>query len=178
MDKNLKDIPLIPLRGMTVFPYMVVHFDVGREKSKLALEDAMINGQKIFLSSQKEYGVENPHKEDIYNIGTICNIKQILKLPNDVIRILVEGESRGILREYIGEEPFFKVAVEPIEDKFEINSDFKALVRLVVKKFNKYINLSENGISESIIGMDDLDNPGRVADIISAYLVLEEDKKT
>ncbi|WP_416175504.1 endopeptidase La [Clostridium sp.] len=177
MDKNLKDIPLIPLRGMTVFPYMVVHFDVGREKSKLALEDAMINGQKIFLSSQKEYGVENPHKEDIYNIGTICNIKQILKLPNDVIRILVEGESRGILREYIGEEPFFKVAVEPIEDKFEINSDFKALVRLVVKKFNKYINLSENGISESIIGMDDLDNPGRVADIISAYLVLEEDKK-
>lgn len=95
MDKNLKVLPLIPLRGITVFPYMVLHFDVGRKKSILALEEAMLVDQKIFLTAQKEAKIEEPEEEDIFETGTICNIKQILKLPGDTVRVLVEGETRA-----------------------------------------------------------------------------------
>lgn len=177
MDKKLKYIPLIPLRGITIFPYMVLHFDVGREKSKLALEDAMASGQKVFLSSQKEYGIENPKQKDIYKVGTVCNIKQILKLPNGIVRVLVEGKTRGKIKEYIGEEPFFKVCVEEVQEKEKNSPDFNALLRLVTKNFNKYVKLSEMGMAESIIEKDDMDNPGRVADVISEYLVIDQQKK-
>src|SRR3712207_7110997 len=98
MEKKLQVLPLIPLRGLTIFPHMVLHFDVGREKSLLAVEEAMLNGQKIFLTSQKEAKIEDPDESDIYNIGAICNIKQILKLPGDTVRVLVEGENRARLR--------------------------------------------------------------------------------
>ncbi|MBP2032778.1 ATP-dependent Lon protease [Clostridium algifaecis] len=177
MDKNLEVIPLIPLRGVTIFPYMVLHFDVGREKSKLALEEAMINGQKVFLSSQKEYVVEEPNKEDIFETGTICTIKQMLKLPENTIRVLVEGEKRGILKEYLEEKPFFKVKIEVIEDSKDVDDNCKALIRLVVKKFHEYMNLSGDNGSESIIELDDMDNPGRLADTISAYLEVDQNKK-
>lgn len=109
MDKDLKNLPLIPLRGITIFPYMVLHFDVGRKKSILALEDAMLAEQRIFLTAQKDAKTEEPGKEDIFKTGTVCNIKQILKLPGDTVRVLVEGESRAVLRECISEDPFFKV---------------------------------------------------------------------
>lgn len=177
MDKNLEVIPLIPMRGITIFPYMVLHFDVGREKSKIALEEAMINGQKIFLSSQKEYLVEEPNKEDIFEIGTICTIKQILKLPENTIRVLVEGENRGIVKEYLEEKSFFKVNVEVIEDSKDVNNNCTALVKLAIKKFYEYMKLSEDNQSQSIIELDDMDNPGRIADTISAYLALDQDKK-
>jgi ATP-dependent Lon protease len=108
MDKNLRDLPLIPLRGITIFPYMVLHFDVGREKSILALEGAMLTEQRIFLTAQKDVKTEEPGEEDIFKTGTICNIKQILKLPGDTVRVLVEGESRAVLRKYISEDPFLK----------------------------------------------------------------------
>ena len=100
MKKKLKNLPLIPLRGITIFPYMVLHFDVGREKSILALEEAMLKDQEIFLITQKDAKVEEPKEEDIYEIGTICNIKQILKLPGDTVRVLVEGENRARVIKY------------------------------------------------------------------------------
>ncbi|MBV4424540.1 endopeptidase La [Clostridium tyrobutyricum] len=179
MDKNLKVIPLIPLRGITIFPYMVLHFDVGREKSKIALEDAMLNGQKIFLSSQIEYMVEEPNKEDIHNIGTVCNIKQILKLPGDTVRVLVEGEARGILKEYIQEEPFFKVNIELVNDNKEVCEDVtcNALIKSVMKNFDEYLKLSGESTRESIVTENDTKNPGRLADTISSYIFIEQDKK-
>ena len=112
MDKITKLLPLIPLRGMNIFPYMVLHFDVGREKSILALEEAMLNNQEIFLVSQKVSKIEEPEEKDIYEIGTICNVKQILKLPGDTIRVLVEGIQRGKISEYKDKEPFVRVEVE------------------------------------------------------------------
>lgn len=177
MDKNLKVMPLIPLRGITVFPYMVLHFDVGREKSKLALENAMLNGQKVFLSSQKEYSEEEPHNEDIYTVGTICNIKQILKLSKGNVRVLVEGEKRGLLKKYIDEAPFFKVEVEVMEDDKVIDNNYKALIKYTIEVFSEYIKLSDDNLSESIVTMNDMDNPDRMADIISSYLILDPDKK-
>ena len=102
--KKLYTIPLIPLRGLTVFPSVVVHFDVGREKSIAAIEQAMLEEQEVFLAAQKDSAIEDPSKDDIYTIGTICKIKQILKMNDNSIRVLVEGKVRGKITEYIDEE--------------------------------------------------------------------------
>ena len=178
MDKNKKVLPLIPLRGITIFPYMVLHFDVGREKSILALEEAMLSDQKIFLAAQKEAKTEEPDENDIFSIGTICNIKQILKLPGDTVRVLVEGESRGRLEEYIEKEPFFKVEIEILEDKECVESKkCEALVRSVRKSFNEYTKLSGSIPVETIVTMEDLNSPGRLADVVSSYLMLKQESK-
>ncbi|OBR96164.1 Lon protease 1 [Clostridium ragsdalei P11] len=179
MDKNLKVLPLIPLRGITVFPYMVLHFDVGRKKSILALEEAMLADQKIFLTAQKEAKIEEPEEEDIFQTGTICNIKQILKLPGDTVRVLVEGETRAVLKEFISKDPFFKVEVEILEDEEEDddNKNCEALARTIKDKFDEYIKLSGNIPVETIITLDELNNWGRLADTVSSYLMLKQEKR-
>ena len=96
-EEGIMELPMIPLRGLSVFPNMVLHFDIGREKSINALEKAMITGQHIFLSSQKDENTDLPTTEDFYHSGTIGKIKQMLKLPGDSIRVLVEGMARGTI---------------------------------------------------------------------------------
>lgn len=178
MDENLKSLPLIPLRGITIFPHMVLHFDVGREKSILALEEAMLNDQEIFLVSQKDAKIEEPDVDDIYEIGTLCNIKQILKLPGDTVRVLVEGINRGRARNYLQNEPFFKCEVEELfEPECVEGNRCEALVRSIRKSFDEYIKVSGNVPTEILISLDDLESPGRLADVISSYLMLKGDKK-
>ena len=99
--EDLKRLPLLPLRGLSIFPYMVLHFDVGRENSIRALEEAMINDQLIFLVTQKDAHTDLPTVEDFYEVGTISKIKQLLKLPGDTIRVLVEGINRAEIRDII-----------------------------------------------------------------------------
>ncbi|MBW9157071.1 endopeptidase La [Clostridium tagluense] len=178
MDKNTKLLPLIPLRGMNIFPYMVLHFDVGREKSILALENAMLNNQEIFLVSQKISKIEEPEEKDIYSIGTICNIKQILKLPGDTIRVLVEGLKRGKILEYKDNETFVRVEVEIIEDEdFEDDKKCKALIRIIDKAFEEYINLSVNNFPDALFSLEETKEPGRYCDIVSSYLILKPETK-
>ncbi|MBZ9688978.1 endopeptidase La [Clostridium estertheticum] len=178
MDKNIKLLPLIPLRGMNIFPYMVLHFDVGREKSILALEDAMLNNQEIFLVSQKVSKIEEPEEKDIYSIGTVCNIKQILKLPGDTIRVLVEGLKRGKISEYIENETFVRAEIEIIEDEDCIDDKkCKALVRIIDKAFEEYINLSANNFPDALFSLEETKEPGRYCDIVSSYLILKPETK-
>ena len=177
MENNQKVLPLIPLRGLTIFPHMVLHFDVGREKSLLAIEEAMMNGQEIFLASQKEAKIEEPDENEIYNIGTICNIKQVLKLPGDTVRVLVEGISRAKILTYIQEEPFFKTEVSILEDVCSDEMECEALIRSVKDAFEGYIRLSNNPSSEVLINIEELDDPGRFADVVSSYLILKEATK-
>ncbi|MBC2399841.1 endopeptidase La [Clostridium tetanomorphum] len=178
MENKLKVLPLIPLRGITIFPYMVMHFDVGREKSILALEEAMLSGQEIFLATQKEAKVEEPEENDIFKMGTICNIKQILKLPGDTVRVLVEGESRASIEEVLQKEPYFKVQIEELRDiECVQNNKCEALLRSVRKAFDEYIKLSGNIPTETLLNLDDIENPGRFSDIVSSYLILKQDKK-
>lgn len=178
MDKNTKLLPLIPLRGMNIFPYMVLHFDVGREKSILALEDAMLNNQEIFLVSQKISKIEEPEEKDIYSIGTVCNIKQILKLPGDTIRVLVEGLKRGKILEYKGKETFVRAEVEIIEDEECVDDKkCKALVRIIDKAFEEYINLSANNFPDALFSLEETKEPGRYCDIVSSYLILKPETK-
>ncbi|MHB9943526.1 endopeptidase La [Clostridium sporogenes] len=178
MKENLEVLPLIPLRGIIIFPYMILHFDVGREKSILALEEAMENEQKIFLSAQKEAETEEPIVEDIYDVGTICEIKQILKLPGDTVRVLVEGKTRGRIVNYLEEEPFLKVEIEEIEDnQYEDDKEVDALIRLVKTNFDEYIKLSGDLSSDLTVGVEDLEEPGKIADVIGSYININQEEK-
>ncbi|MBK5243030.1 endopeptidase La [Clostridium sp.] len=178
MDKNIKLLPLIPLRGMSIFPYMVLHFDVGREKSTLALEEAMLNNQEVFLVSQKKAKVEEPEEKDIYSIGTVCNIKQILKLPGDTIRVLVEGIKRGKILEYKDMNPFVLAEVEILEDEvYTEDKKCKALLRTIDKLFEEYINLSANNFPDALFSLEETEEPGRYCDIVSSYLILKPSTK-
>ena len=103
--KELKNMPLLPLRGVMVFPYMIIHLDVGREKSIAALEKAMVQDRLIMLSTQKDANTDKPEPDDIFKVGTVAEVKQLLKLPGGTIRVLVEGLYRAEIVEYISEAP-------------------------------------------------------------------------
>jgi len=172
-------IPLIPLRGMSIFPNMVLHFDIGREKSINALEKAMIINQHIFLVSQKDENTELPTPEDFYAIGTIAKIKQMLKLPGDSIRVLVEGVYRGKIEEVIEQIPFFKCRISKLEDSDqEPNANTIALMRSVISSFDEYLSLSPKGPKEIFQSIALIPQPGRLADIITSHLDIKiEDKQ-
>jgi len=116
MKRKRRTLPLIPLRGITIFPYMVLHFDVGREKSIASLDEAMLKNQEIFLVPQRDGKVEEPALEDMYQIGTLCVIRQLLKLPGNTVRVLVEGISRARIVNLKQTEPSYVATVEVLED--------------------------------------------------------------
>lgn len=173
-------IPLIPLRGLSVFPYMVMHFDVGRDKSINALEQAMVNNSLIFLTSQKEAKVDMPSTEDFYHVGTVCKIKQMLKLPGDVIRVLVEGINRGKITEILKEDPYFEVEIEEFiyDTEKEKDIETEAMMRLVLEAFEEYVKVGNNVSPDVVITVSEIDEPGRLADVIASYIQLKlEDKQ-
>lgn len=174
-----KILPLLPLRGLLVFPYMVLHFDVGRDKSIGALEHSMVENQLILLATQKDAKIDFPAPKDIYKTGTVAKIKQLLKLPGDTIRVLVEGINRAQIIRYIETEPFFKVEVVEIEESGEMekDSEIEALMRTVVSQFEEYIKLSKKISPEIMISINAIDEPGRLADIIASHLSLKTDVK-
>ncbi|AOT69755.1 endopeptidase La [Geosporobacter ferrireducens] len=173
------ELPLIPLRGLSVFPYMVLHFDVGREKSINALEEAMVNDQMIFLTTQKEAETDIPTEEDFYKVGTISKIKQMLKLPGDAIRVLVEGISRAKITELTQEEPFFKARLEEdtFEGETETDKEMEALMRTVMDAFESYISVSNRISPEVLISVSSIEEPGRLADVIASHMILKIDQK-
>ncbi len=178
MSENFMTLPLIPLRGISIFPNMIIHFDVGREKSKAAIEAAMDNQIEIFLSTQKDYEIEEPDFDDIFEIGTICRIKQIIKLPNNVIRVLVEGIDRGRLISINNKEEYMESEVERIEEPS--NEDYEgieAYVNLLKKSFSKYLNLSGNNRSSIMSIFDTIKNYSELSDVVASYLIIDEDKR-
>lgn len=174
-----RTIPLIPLRGLTVFPYMVIHFDVGRERSINALEEAMVNDQLIFLVAQKEAETNVPTLNDIYQVGTIAKIKQMLKLPGDTIRVLVEGISRGKILNVLQESPYFQVEIEEKNYKNEVNIDneTEALMRSVLDAFEEYVEISNKISPEILITIAEIDMPGRLADTIASNIFIKPAQK-
>ena len=171
-------MPLLPLRGILVFPYMVIHLDVGREKSVQAIEEAMINDRCIFLATQKEAQTDDPGQDDIYRIGTVAEVKQLLKLPGGTIRVLVEGLTRGKIKEYSSDEPYFQVNIEQYSEDFAKNNEIEALMRSLVYQFEQYVKLSKRIPPETVVSVVNLEEPGRLADIIASHLSLRiEDKQ-
>ena len=178
MSENSITLPLIPLRGINIFPNMIIHFDVGREKSIAAIDAAIENRTEIFLSTQKDYEIEEPKFEDIYEIGTICTIKQIIKLPNGVIRVLVEGIDRGRLTSLNIRDEYLEVEVEKIEepsnDEYE---DIEAYIKLLKESFSKYIKASGNMRNNVVSIFDTIENYSELADVVASYVIVDEDKK-
>ncbi|MCF6092639.1 endopeptidase La [Microaerobacter geothermalis] len=168
-----KQIPLLPLRGILVYPGMVLHLDVGREKSVKALEQAMVGDNLILLSTQEEVHIEEPTAEDIYKVGTIAMVRQMLKLPNGTIRVLVEGLHRAKIIRYTNENELFLVEIEELPDKEEVNPETEALMRAVLHHFEQYIRLSKKISPETLATVSDIEEPGRLADIISSHLSLK-----
>jgi ATP-dependent Lon protease len=175
---KIKELPLIPLRGLSVFPHMVLHFDVGRERSIKALEEAMLDDQMIFLSSQKDATVDIPTVEDFYEIGTICKIKQMLKLPGDAIRVLVEGISRASIEEVTDDDPYFKCkVVEYLDEEVKMDKESEALMRNIVTEFENYIEESNRISPEIFLTVTSINEPGRLCDVIASNMVLRIDQK-
>ena len=179
-NEDIKRLPLLPLRGLTIFPYMVLHFDVGRPKSIAALEAAMVNDQEIFLSSQVDSKIDEPDQNEIYEVGTIAKIKQMLKLPGDTIRVLVEGLERGKILDYVKDEPYYEVdLITPIKYNYrDMELEMEAVARSVLSVFEKFVKLSSKVSPEILLTVTSLDDYDRLADIIAANtLVKTEDKQ-
>lgn len=172
------NLPIIPLRGLTLFPHMVLHFDVGREKSIKALDEAMMGAQEVFLVSQKEARIEDPTLDDMYTVGTICYVRQLLKLPGNTMRVLVEGKERAQLKELTKDSPYFQGEIEIIETKRDIfDTEEEALVRSVREAFDEFIKLSAAMPPEALLSMDDITDSVRFVDTISAYMTLKTEEK-
>ncbi len=178
-NNSIKTMPMIPLRGLSIFPYMVLHFDIGREKSISALEKAMMMNQLVFLSAQKDADTDLPTHEDFYKVGTIAKIKQMLKLPGDAIRVLVEGVSRGEIKDMILEVPYFKCTVKQIEEKEfeEIPSRIVALMRSTLGYFENYLELNPKISQDIFPSVASVDQPGRLADVITSHLDIKTEEK-
>jgi ATP-dependent Lon protease len=181
--KNTKKqvLPLLPLRGLTVFPGMTLPFDVGRTKSIKALEEAMVNNQLIFLVTQKDAKDDSPNGDSIYNVGTVARVKQLLKLPGDTIRVLVEGLNRAEIKEILQAEPFFIAKVSECDEAADVSRKagvkVKALVRQILSSFEEYAKLSSKISPESVVSIMSIDDISRLADIIAANLILKVDQK-
>jgi ATP-dependent Lon protease len=173
-------MPMVALRDVIVFPYMALHFEVGREKSIEALEKAMEDDQIIFLAAQKDKEVSEPATEDIYEVGTVSKIKQILKLPGDVIRVLVKGVYRARIVSFTKSEPFLEVAVEQLvfEPSPESETREAALRRMVLDLFEELTNISSKVSSELLSSVNSVDDAGQMADIIASSVIFKlEDKQ-
>ncbi|WP_019533450.1 endopeptidase La [Paenibacillus ginsengihumi] len=170
---KVRRLPLLPLRGLLVYPSMVLHLDVGREKSVRALEKAMVEDSMILLCSQSEVNIEEPKKEDIYRVGTISRVRQMLKLPNGTIRVLVEGVVRAEITEYLTNDEFYEVQVRELPEQEHSDPEIDALMRTVLSQFEHYINLSKKVTPETLAAVSDIDEPGRLADVICSHLSLK-----
>ena len=170
--------PLMPLRGMLVYPGMVTPLEVGREKSISALEQAMVEDRILILAAQKEAKVKEPEVDDIYDIGTLVEIKQLLKLPEGHIRILVEGLSRVKIEKMLQEDPYYIAQANIIYTDETIDKETEALMRTTINLFEKYVKLSKKLPLEVVASLEDITEPGKLADNISAQLSIRmEDKQ-
>ncbi|MCU1805392.1 endopeptidase La [Cytobacillus firmus] len=170
-------VPLLPLRGLLVYPTMVLHLDVGREKSVQALEKAMVDDHLIFLTTQKDISIDEPSEDDLYGMGTLTRVKQMLKLPNGTIRVLVEGLKRAQIIDFQDETVHYSVSVKVFEDPETKDVEDQALMRTMLEYFEQYIKVSKKISAETYSSVADIEEPGRMADIISSHLPLKLKEK-
>jgi ATP-dependent Lon protease len=172
-------VPVLPLRDIIVFPHMVVPLFVGRDRSISALEEAMNTNKDILLVAQKKAKTNNPKREDIFEVGTLGSIIQLLRLPDGTVKVLVEGKQRVRIERYLKEEEFFLVEVAPMpEEQGEATVESKALMRSLKSTFETYVKLNKRIPPEMLVSVQTIDEPSRLADTIGAHLQLKlEDKQ-
>jgi ATP-dependent Lon protease len=174
----METIPLLPLRDVVIFPYMVAPLFVGREKSIRALEEAMKKTKEIFLVAQRDAKTNDPQEADIHDIGTIGTIVQMLRLPDGTVKVLVEGKKRAKVLNYLPNKGYFLVEVEVIPDPQEVGVETEALIRTLVTAFENYVKLNKKIPSEVLVTVSSIEDPGRLSDTISSHMGFKlEDKQ-
>jgi ATP-dependent Lon protease len=174
---DTKRLPMMPIRDVVIFPYMMTPFVVGRESSVRALEEAMTSGKQIFLATQHDASIDEPSPNEIYNIGTVVNIVQSLKLPDGNIKVLVEGVERAKVVSVSDDEGFFRAVVRTFNYKIEPGAQLEALVGRVTTLFEQYVKLSQNLNYETMIAAIRVDDPGKLSDTVGANLQLTIEEK-
>ncbi|HEU0222962.1 MAG TPA: endopeptidase La [Paracoccaceae bacterium] len=169
--------PVLPLRDIVVFPHMVVPLFVGREKSVRALEDVMKEDKQILLASQKDPSIDDPDAKDIYDVGVLANVLQLLKLPDGTVKVLVEGRTRVKILRYLANEAYFEAEVEEIAETRGDEAAIKALVRAVTADFEKYAKLNKNIPDEAVAVIGDISEASRLADTVAGHLGVKIDEK-
>ena len=170
-------MPMMPIRDVVIFPYMMTPFVVGRESSVRALEEALMGDKKIFLATQHDASVDEPRPDEIYSVGTVANIVQSLKQPDGNIKVLVEGVERGKLISVSEEEGYFRAVVKTTTYKVEQVSQLEPLTSRVTNLFEQYVKLSQNLNYETMIAAIRVDDPGKLADTVGANLQLTIEEK-
>ncbi|MBB1272055.1 MULTISPECIES: endopeptidase La [Psychromonas] len=176
---QLLTLPVLPLRDVVVYPHMVIPLFVGRKKSISCLEAAMEQGKKVLLVAQTEASLDDPKIEDLYSVGTVANILQLLKLPDGTVKVLVEGVQRATILRNIDHEEYFFSEVELLESEGVDEKEEEALIRSVLGQFESYIKLNKKIPPEVLASVNGIDEPERLADTIAAHMPLSlEDKQT
>ncbi len=174
-----KTLPLIPIRGIGIFPDTVIHFDIGREKSVNALEEAMLEDSDIFLTVQKEADIDSPNEQDFYEVGVICKIKQMIKMPGDNIRVLVEGINRARISSITQQDPYFEVILEEYIYNYALplTDDLEAMVRLTLENFEEYSLIYTKIAPDALASLKEIKNPDKLADVVASYIYLKQEQK-
>jgi ATP-dependent Lon protease len=177
VEQPMTNVPILPLRDVVVYPHMVIPLFVGREKSILALDTAMETGKKVLLVAQKQADIDTPTMDDIYRVGTLATILQLLKLPDGTVKVLVEGGSRiNLTKVHAGE--YFTADIEYVEEISEEGSrELEGLKRTVVSQFENYVKLNKKVPPEILTSLSSIDQPGRLADTVAAHMSLQLDEK-
>ena len=170
---ELRTLPLLPLRGMVVFPYMMIHLDVARARSMAAIEETMVENREIILTAQTDAEQEEFAFKDLYSVGAVAEIRQVIKLPGDTVRVLVEGKRRAVIHEFHAEENYDTATVEEFSDKIDTSMNMEALNRAVVHQFEEWVRLSKKIPPETLVSVAIIDDAGRLADLIASHLNLK-----
>jgi len=169
--------PVLPLRDIVVFPHMIVPLFVGREKSVRALEDVMKDDKQILLVTQKNAAQDDPTPADIYGVGTVGTVLQLLKLPDGTVKVLVEGGQRAAITKFAENEDFFQAYADLIEEKVGEQQELEALSRAVVSQFEQYIKLNKKIPPEVLVSINQIEDSGKLADTVASHLALKIPEK-
>ncbi len=168
-----QNFPVLPLRDIVVFPHMIVPLFVGRDKSVRALEDVMTDDKQILLVAQKNAAQDDPNPDDIYTVGTVSTVLQLLKLPDGTVKVLVEGGQRARITGYTGREEFFEATADVIEDADGETQELEALSRSVISQFEQYIKLNKKIPPEVLVSVNQIEDPAKLADTVASHLSLK-----
>ena len=168
--KLFKKMPVLPLRNIVVYPHMVVPLFVGRDKSISALEEVMDKGQELLFLAQKDADTNDPQKEDLYEVGTLGKVLQLLKLPDGTVKVLVEGIKRAKVEELIAHENFLEAKVEVISEEKVKDKTIIAISRQVVSRFEDFVKLNTKVASEVVSSLKDISDPSKIADTIASQM--------
>jgi ATP-dependent Lon protease len=169
--------PVLPLRDIVVFPHMIVPLFVGREKSVRALEDVMKDDKQILLVTQKNAAQDDPTSADIYNVGTVGTVLQLLKLPDGTVKVLVEGGHRAVIQRFVDSDTFFIAEAVPMADTANEGKEVEALARSVISQFEQYIKLNKKIPPEVLVSVNQIDDPSKLADTVASHLGLKINDK-